>query len=114
MEIDKERFKKKFPHLAKELESGKDKVEITSIRSDIQTGEKSSTKKFLGYVPDVIDFLRRCDNEEQAEEIIHYQEKKGEITPQYAQRLKEQLKKEGVRSFGQKKEEDHYLKKGKD
>ena len=114
MEIDKERFKKMFPHLAKELESGKDKVELTSIRSDVQTGERSSTKKFSGYIPDVIDFLRRCDNEEPTEEKIHYQEKKGEITPQYAQRLKKQLKKKVVRSFGQKKEEDYYLKKGKD
>jgi hypothetical protein len=38
-------------------------------------------------------------------------EGRGEISPDYAKRLKEQLKKKGVRSFGSKKEEDHYLKK---
>lgn len=112
MEIDKERFKKMFPHLAKELEARDHRIAITSVRSDTRTGEKASSKKFVGYVPDVIDFLRRCDNEQQAEEIIHYLEKREEISRQYAQRLRKQLKEKGVRSFGQKKEEDYYLKQG--
>ena len=112
MEIDKERFKKLFPHLAKELEAREHRAAITSVRSDVQTGEKASSKKFAGYVPDVIDFLRRCDNEQQAEEIIHYLERRGEISRQYAQRLGKQLKEKGVRSFGPKKEEDYYLKRG--
>jgi hypothetical protein len=63
-------------------------------------------------VPDVIDFIRRCDTEEQAEEIIGYMEKRGEIEKQYARKLREQLKDKGVRSFGPKKEEDYYLKHG--
>jgi hypothetical protein len=61
-------------------------------------------------VPDVIDFIRRCDTEEQAEEIIAYMEKRGEIEKQYAERLRKQLKDKGVRSFGPKKEENYYLK----
>ncbi|MFQ6081068.1 MAG: DUF2095 family protein [Candidatus Bathyarchaeia archaeon] len=112
MEIDKERFKKMFPHLAKELEAREHRIAITSVRSDIRTGEKASSRKFAGYVPDVIDFLRRCDNEQQAEEIIHYLEKRKEISRQYAQRLRKQLKEKGVRSFGPKKEEDYYHKRG--
>lgn len=101
-----------FPHLAKELEGREQRVAIDSVRSDVQTGEKASSDKFATYMPDVIDFLRRCDNEKQAEEIINYLEKRGEISFDYAQRLRKQLYEKGVRSFGTKKEEGYYLKQG--
>jgi len=110
MKIDKKRFRKMFPHLAEELEGREHKIAITSVRSDFQTGEKGSSKKFARYMPDVIDFIRRCDNEEQAEEVVSYMEKRGEVSREYAQRLRKQLKEKGVRSFGSKKEEDYYLK----
>ena len=112
MESDKETFKKLFPNLVKELESDKNKVAINSVRTDIQTGEKATSKRFVHYTPDVIDFIRRCDTEQQAEEIIDYMEKKGEIQKQYAKRLRKQLKENGVRSFGPKKEENYYFKHG--
>lgn len=111
MEIDKKKFKKMFPHLAKEMEVKEHGVAITSVRSNAQTAEKASSEKFAGYIPDVIDFIRRCDNEPQAEEIINYMEKRGEISREYAQRLRKQLKEKGVRSFGSKKEDDYYLKR---
>jgi len=110
MKIDKERFRKMFPHLAQEMEGKEYKITITSVRSDLPTGEKASSKKFANYLPDVIDFIRRCDNEEQAEEIIDYLEKRREISSDYAKRLRKQLKEKGVRSFGSKKEDDYYLK----
>ena len=112
MESDKETFKKLFPNLVKELESDKNKVAINSVRTDIQTGERATSKRFIHYTPDVIDFIRRCDTEQQAEEIIDYMEKKGEIQKQYAKRLRKQLKEKGVRSFGPKKEENYYFKHG--
>ena len=62
-------------------------------------------------MPDVIDFIRRCNTEGEAEQIIVYLEKKGEISKEYATKLIKQLKSEGVRSFGSKKEENYYLKK---
>ena len=112
MQMDKKRFKKMFPHLTKEMNSGESRITIDSVRSDVQTGEKKVTPdKFVRFTPDVIDFLRRCDNEQQAKEIIDYLKKRGEISPQYAQRLENQLRKQGVRSFGPKKEEDYYLKR---
>jgi len=110
MDMDKKRFKKMFPHLARELEVREQRISITSVRSDLQAGEKASSKKFAGYMPDVIDFIRRCDNEQQAEEIISYLEGRREISHDYAERLKKQLKEKGVRSFGPKKEDDYYLK----
>ena len=112
MEVDKETFKKMFPNLAKELESDENKVSLNSVRTDERTGENATSERFVHYMPDVIDFIRRCDTEEQAEEIIAYMEKRGEIEKQYAERLRKQLKDKGVRSFGPKKEENYYLKHG--
>ncbi|MEM1515392.1 MAG: DUF2095 family protein [Candidatus Bathyarchaeia archaeon] len=109
MEIDKETFKKIFPNLAKEMETGICKITITSVRLNPEEGEKIASRRFDGYNPDVIDFIRRCDTEEQAEEIIAYLEKRGEINSSYASNLRKQLKEKGVRSFGPKKEEAYYL-----
>lgn len=109
MNIDKERFKRMFPHLAEEMTSEKNRLPIKSVRSDPESAEKVATSTFAGYDPDVIDFLRRCDNEKQAIEVINYMEKKGEITSSHAAKLKKQLKEKGVRSFGTKKGSDYYL-----
>jgi len=112
LELDKKAFKKMFPNLAKELESKDNKVSMNSVRTDMQTGEDATSERFAHYMPDVIDFIRRCDTKEQAEEIIAYMEKRGEIDRRYAERLRKQLKDKGVRSFGPKKEENYYLKHG--
>jgi hypothetical protein len=111
MEINKDQFKKTFPNLAKEMDSDERKLSINSIRSDPKTAEKTATtqKNLSNYDPDIIDFLRRCDNKKQAEEIITYMQDRGEITPNYAQKLRQQLRKKGVRSFGPKKEEGYYF-----
>jgi hypothetical protein len=66
--------------------------------------------KLRHFNPQAVDFLRRCDTEAQAEEIISYLEKKGEISKEYATELRVQLKTDGVRCFGPKKEENHYFK----
>jgi hypothetical protein len=110
MQKDKGTFQKMFPHLAEEMNKGKSKVGVNSVRSDLATGERvAASKCFDGYSPTVIDFLCRCDTAKQAEEIIDYLEKRGEIDNKYAQKLKTQLKNKGVRSFGAKREEGYYL-----
>ena len=116
MEIEREQLKKMFPHLAKEMEednesSEEHRVQINSVRSNPEIEERVSGK-FGTYMPDAIDFIRRCDNEKQAKEIIDYLEKRGEITPEYARRLRKQLKEKGVRIFGTKKEDGYYFKQG--
>jgi hypothetical protein len=112
MEIDKKMFKKLFPNLAKELEENQQRVVISSVRSDVGAAEKASSQRFSNYMPDVVDFIRRCDTEQEAEEIISYLERRKEISSDYAQRLRRQLKERGVRSFGPKKEDGYYLKHG--
>ena len=107
MGIDKGTVKRLFPNLAKELETGENRIAVDSVRT-----YDATNKDFAHYTPDAIDFIRRCDTTEEAEEIIAYLEKRGEIEPQYAARLRSQLKEKGVRSFGTKKEFDYYLKHG--
>ena len=110
METDKKSFKKMFPNLSKEVELEDSKVSINSVRTDPNAAENAKADKFINYNPTVVDFIRRCDTETQAEEIIGYLEKRGELTKDYAKALKQQLKKKGVRSFGSKREDNFYFK----
>jgi hypothetical protein len=112
VEIDKKSFKKMFPNLSDEIEGGDGKVPISSVRTDSDAAEKTTSEKFRHYEPTVIDFIRRCDTEAEAEAIIEFLEKRSELTKEYAAELREQLKREGVRSFGSKKEENYYFRKG--
>ena len=127
VEIDKKSMKKRFPNLIKELEGGEVKVRIDSVRADPAKAEETAVDadevmvaeaeaalpdKFRHYNPTAVDFIRRCDTPSQAEEILVYLLKHGEITDEYACKVREQLKKEGLRSFGPKKEEGDYFKQG--
>ena len=128
MAEDKKSLKKLFPHLYKELETGDVKVPINAVRKNPQEAEEAvkceeceeeesascteTPDKLRHFNPSAVDFIRRCDTEAQAEEIIAYLQKKGEITQEYAEELRCQLKREGVRSFGPKKEEYYYFKEG--
>ncbi|MCW4032257.1 MAG: DUF2095 family protein [Candidatus Bathyarchaeota archaeon] len=105
--MDKKEFKKKFPALFKELEKGE---------TNIQFGESLNSNEenkdmFQGHTPTAIDYLRRCNNKEQAEKTIEYLVKKGEIKESYGNELLKQLREKGLRSFGQKKEDDYYLRR---
>ena len=127
VEVDKKFMKKMFPNLIKELENGENKVSIDSVRANAAKAEESVNDveetmlaeaenalpdKFRHYNPTVIDFIRRCDTKDQAEEIVAYMQQRREITEEYANKVRAQLKKEGLRSFGSKKEEDYYYKQG--
>ncbi|MCW4001364.1 MAG: DUF2095 domain-containing protein [Candidatus Bathyarchaeota archaeon] len=133
--MEKKDIRKMFPHLIDELESGDAKVSIGGIRKNAAEAEgevdecfcedheaaeeeaemlarTETPDKLRHFNPEAVDFLRRCDTEAQAEEIIAYLEKKGEISGEYAKELRCQLKRDGVRGFGPKKEEFHYFKEG--
>jgi hypothetical protein len=108
MELEKRRFKKMFPKLAEEMETDENRYKISSVRLDVNVAERASAKRFDNYLPDAVDYIRRCDSVKQAEEIVEYLERRQEITSEYAQRLRKQLKTKGVRSFGSKKQDDYY------
>ncbi|MBS7612947.1 DUF2095 family protein [Candidatus Bathyarchaeota archaeon] len=105
MELDWEEFKKKFPNLAREMENRVQTVNIGGVRT--YDAEELDELK----MPDAISYLRRCETEEQAIEVIDYLERKGEITKDYADTLRNQLKEKGVRSFGSLKKPDYYMRK---
>jgi len=108
MEINRERFKKLFPYLAEEVFEGTSRVRIDASRVDPVDGERAAMRRFAGYNPTVIDFIRRCDTAEQAEEIISFVERRGEITSEYAEELRQRISKEGLRSLGPKKNSNFY------
>jgi len=110
VDISRQEFKRKYPNLAKEIESRNGSFEITNVDGE-NVVERASEKSLAGYVPTATDYLRRCDNDKQAEETINYLEKKGEISSEYADQLRKTLKEKGLRSFGPKKEHDYYLKR---
>ncbi len=129
MAIDKRSLKKMFPHLYRELEEDtENKVSIDAVRADPEAAERAaeiedvSEEEFLEptqpvdtlrhFNPSAVDFIRRCDTEAQAQEIISYLLKRGELTEEEAKELECKLKREGVRGFGPKKEENHYFKEG--
>jgi hypothetical protein len=105
--MEKKDFKKRFPKLAEEIDSG-------TGRADIEfQGEKPKAKrKFAGHDPDTIDFIRRCSTENQAYEIIEYLEKRGEVTKETADELCKQLRENGLTNFGRKKTPGHYDREG--
>ena len=104
-EVD-ENFRRRFPHLTAELE-GPGTMRISGVRSSVEEGEKAACD-LRGYSPGVVEFIRRCDSEEQALEIINYMEERGEITTDYAKQLRRQLTERGLRSFGSKREPGCY------
>ena len=125
MAINKKSFKKLFPNLYREIEELDEcKVPINAVRSDPEAAEKAAEgeeeiieptvlpDKFRHFNPSAIDFIRRCDTNAQAEEIITYLQNKGEISAEYALELRGKLKCHGVRCFGPKKEESYYFHEG--
>ncbi len=112
MHVDKKKFKKLSPNLTAEFENDVMSHSINSVRTNSYVCEKASAASFEGYSPDIVDFIRRCDTNQQAEEIIKFLEARAEIPVLYANKIRKQLKEKGVRSFGSKKENDYYLKHG--
>jgi hypothetical protein len=104
-------FREAFPALSKELEEEATKTfKIDGVRTMAE--ETDSTGGRATFTPDVVDYIRRCDTVSQALEIVEFLIKQKEISPSQAKEIRGQLKTEGLRSFGSKKEKDHYLHHG--
>ncbi|WP_455369777.1 DUF2095 family protein [[Eubacterium] cellulosolvens] len=102
VEINKDELRKKYPNLWNEINNQNSTLENAKI-------ENIPIDKFRGYTPNATDYLRRCEKNEEAERTISYLLKKGEISLEYAKKLRKQLKEKGLRSFGPKKEDGYYL-----
>jgi hypothetical protein len=102
----------RLPHLANEVQSSDPSIQIDGVRWEetdrTRQPVRSIGDRFSGYSPDVVDFLRRCTTEAEAMEIINFLEKQREINSNHAEELRNQLKSQGLRSFGNKKSWGHY------
>ncbi|MCF2135740.1 MAG: DUF2095 family protein [Candidatus Thorarchaeota archaeon] len=109
--MERKDFEKAFPALSDEMATGETKTyRIAGVRQEMNESRSPGEKET--YLPDVVDYIRRCDTVSQAVEIIEYLLKRGELTKSQASSIKRQLKSEGLRSFGAKKERDYYLHHG--
>jgi hypothetical protein len=105
--MERDDFKKRYPTLAKEMEEGIGKADLI-----FEVEAPKPERRFAGYNPGVTDFLRRCSRDEEAFEIIEYLVKRGEVTAEEAEKLYQQIKDEGLRSFGPKKKPGFYEREG--
>ncbi len=106
-EKDSEFFKENFPHLYEEIKNRTKSISVDGVRTSSEEGEKAS-KSDESPVPNVVDYLRLCEDEDEAVEIIDYMEDEGKIDSEYATKLKTQLVKQGLRSFGSKRKPGEY------
>ena len=100
IEFNAKDFKKSLPHLSSELIKGEKKINIQGIEKDIPD-------------PGAIDFIRRCSTKEEAIEIIDFLLKRNEITLEEFHILKDQIKIQGLSSFGSPKKKGYYERKYK-
>jgi len=98
IEFDAKDFKKSLPHLSSELIGGEKKINIQGIQNTIPD-------------PGAIDFIRRCRSKEEAFEIIDFLLKRNEISLDEFHSLKDQIKNQGLSSFGHQKKKGYYEKK---
>lgn len=105
MKFNIEEFRKKYPHLAKEIldEKSSQDLNLTVI--------KPFPDPWRGYIPGPIDYIRRCKTIEEALEVLNYLEKHGEISSHEADELRRILKEKGIEFFGAHKGDNYYYRK---
>ncbi len=110
--MEKKELKKLFPHMVDEIETGASKVDMRRVSEPPRSTEPGykEDRKYTGFQPGAADFIRRCRTPKQAEEIITYLEKKGDVTKDEASALRKQLQSQGLRSFGPHKGPGFYEK----
>jgi hypothetical protein len=110
--MEKKDFKRLFPHIADEIETGASKVDINKATEPTRSTDPSyvEDRKYAGFQPGAVDFIRRCRKPQEAEEIINYLEKKGDVSKEVALALHKQLKDGGLSSFGPHKGPGFYEK----
>ena len=104
-EFDEREFKRKFPHLYKELG---DSTSRERKDSESPEGQDAEPDESDGYSADAISYIRRARTNEEAIEVVNYMRKRGELSDTDAGSIIKQIKERGVRSFGGLKTWGHY------
>ncbi|OKY78239.1 MAG: hypothetical protein BTN85_0726 [Candidatus Methanohalarchaeum thermophilum] len=117
--IDLDYIEENFPKIYEEIKESED-LEIDEVvgrekeqpkKQDNIEKEREKSKKETK-MPTVIDHLKGCKNDDEAIEIINFFKKQKEIPNTYAENLIEKIDKEGVRTFGEKREKGKLEKEG--
>jgi hypothetical protein len=110
--MEKKDFRRLYPHIAEEIETGASKVDLEAATepSPSTAPGYAEDRKYTGFTPGAVDFIRRCRKPKEAEEIIKFLEKKGDINKAEADALWKQLKQDGLKSFGPHKGPGFYEK----
>jgi hypothetical protein len=119
---DKDEISNQFPHLIEEISTRKKSIKIDSIDMNVEQEKEETSQKSNNlypnelYNPGVIDFLRRCTNNEDAINILDYLMERREITKQDYHRYKNIISQEGglkqlIEEFGGLKRPGYYMRK---
>ncbi len=119
---DKEEFNKEFPHLIKEISTRKKSIKINSVDKNVEQRNEEKNRELNNlypnelYNPGMIDFLRRCTKNEEANEILDYLMERKEITQQDYSKYKNIISQEGglkqlIDEYGGLKRPGYYMKK---
>ncbi|MGQ9478529.1 MAG: DUF2095 family protein [Thermoproteota archaeon] len=73
--------------------------------------EELEPRSLKGYVPNVFDYIRRCDTEGEAIQIVGFLESRGELPQRVAEILRRRIRERGVRFYGPKKDVGYYVEK---
>jgi len=96
MGVDEETVKMLFPNLYREVKAKRRRIRIDAVRTSIDEAEAVALDP---YRLDVVHFLRKSRSVEEAEEVIAFYERIGEIDSEYANSLRKQLREKGLKSF---------------
>jgi hypothetical protein len=110
--MEKKDFKRLFPHISDEIETGTSKVDLNNVIEPSPSTEPGykDDRKYAGFLPGAVDFIRRCTKVLEAEEIISFLERKGDVGKDEANALRKQLREKGLKSFGTHKGPGFYEK----
>jgi len=106
MKMSIDEFRRKYPHLAREILDG----EGLGIALEIESDKPVLDDPWRGYLPGVVDYLRRCKTVDEAFQVLDYMEKHGEITREEAEKYRSIIREHGLEYFGPRKEDDYYYK----
>lgn len=105
--FDRDYFKEKFPNLCDEIEESSNSISVDAIRTDLDAGNRAADPK-RSSGPTVVDYIKRCETEDEAIRVIGRMAEHGKIKEKYARMLRSQLVKEGLDSFSSKKDLENH------
>jgi len=120
VDYDPGQFESDFPHLSREIQNPNLLYPVDAVRWDDEEPEEAEEEDIeeenvekkprkdrfaLSEEPNLKSLLRRSKSEKEAEEIIKYFEKRGDITPQEATKLLASLQSKGLKAVQGKNED---------